>query len=135
MPEAYELDINSEDFHQDAEVAIEAAASQDQTIWLTDGGKRIAAIVPADVAEAHEAMIERVMHMPVGKPRVRFPQVTVCLSVNHSGNTGAIMASVTDAMKKAGVEERDIRNFREAVLGCASYEDVLKFVLHTVNVE
>lgn len=126
---------NGDELAEEVCNAAEDASSRDRIAWLTDHGQRIAAIVPVDVAEGHEAMIERVLHTPVGKPKVRFPNVTVCLSVNHNGNTGAIMATVAEAMKKAGVEERDIRNFREGVFGCASYQDVLTFVMHTVNVE
>ena len=38
--------------------AIDLASDQDQMTWLTDAtGKRIAAIVPVDVAESHEQMI------------------------------------------------------------------------------
>lgn len=116
--------------------AIDAASGQDRITWLlNDEGRRVAAIVPVDVAEAHEAMLARVLSTPVGKPKVRFPDVTACLSVNHSGNAGAIMATVARAMKEAGCDQRDIRSFREAVFGCASYADVLQFVMKTVNVE
>ncbi len=114
--------------------AVEAASSQDGITWLTENGKRIAAIVPVDVAEAHEAAIARVLATLMGPRPVRFPQVTVRLS-GQDGQTGAIMATVSEAMKKAGVEERDIRNFREGVFGCASYDAVLQFVMKTVNVE
>jgi len=116
--------------------ATEAAASQDRWTWIVDAdGKRVAAIVPVDVAEAHDAMVERVLATPVGKPKVRFPDVTVCLSVNHNGNTGTIMATVGEAMEAAGCDPLDIRNFREAVFACASYDAVLQLVIKTVNVE
>jgi hypothetical protein len=114
--------------------AVDAASSQDQITWLTENGKRVAAVVPVDVAEAHEAAIAEVLHTKIGS-RVQFPDVTVNLSVNHSGNVGAIMATVTRAMRRAGLGERDCRNFREAVMGCESYDDVLQFVMKTVNVE
>lgn len=138
MSEARELRIDQHgnvDAREFAD-AVEGAASQDRDTWVADAeGRRIAAIVPVDVAEAHEKLVERVLSTPVGKPKVRFPDVTVCLSVGHSGNTGVIMATVAKAMKKAGCEERDIRNFREGVFGCESYDAVLQFVMKTVNVE
>jgi hypothetical protein len=133
-----EIEITAGDGDELAEEvcnAVEAASSQDKITWVTDHGQRVAAIVPVDVAEAHEQMIEKVLSTPVGKPKVRFPNVTVCLSVNHSGSTGAIMATVAKAMKEAGCEERDIRTFREGVFGRASYDEVLQFVMRTVNVE
>ena len=39
--------------------AVDAAAAQDQITWLTEDGKRIAAIVPVDVAQAHEDAARR----------------------------------------------------------------------------
>jgi hypothetical protein len=42
--------------------AVEGAASQDQSTWITDAdGRRIASIVPVDVREYHDQMIERVL--------------------------------------------------------------------------
>lgn len=119
---------------EDLRDAAESASSQDRITWLTDKGQRIAAIVPVDVAEAHEAMIERVLSTPV-TPKVRFPGARVCLSVNHNGNVGTIMGSVTDAMKAAGCEALDIRRFREAAFACANYDEFLKLVMKTVSVE
>jgi hypothetical protein len=96
--------------------AIEAASSQDRTVWLTERGQRVAAL-PAFI-----------------RPPVQFPDVTVQLT-GQPGNTGYIMGAVTGAMKEAGYSERDLRNVREAIMGCASYVDVLVFVAHTVNVK
>lgn len=126
---------NGDELAEEVCNAAEGAGRCDRIAWLTENGQRIAAIVPVDVAEYHEAMMERVLSTPVGKPAVRFPNATACLSVNHNGSTGAIMATVTEAMKKAGVSEQDIRSFREAVFGCASYDAVLQLVMKTVNVE
>lgn len=48
--------------------AIDNASDQDRITWLTTAaGKRIAAIVPVDVAESHEQMIATVMRTPVGR--------------------------------------------------------------------
>ena len=41
--------------------AIEAASDQDQMTWLTENGKRVAAVVPVDVAEAHEQWMASVL--------------------------------------------------------------------------
>lgn len=35
--------------------AADLASDQDQVTWLTDGGKRVAAIVPVEAAELYEA--------------------------------------------------------------------------------
>lgn len=48
--------------------AVEAASSQDRLTWLTDRGRRIAAIVPVDVAEHHESTIAAVLATPVSGP-------------------------------------------------------------------
>jgi hypothetical protein len=41
--------------------AIDRASDQDQASWLTDDGKRIAAIVPVDVLEQHLNWLREVM--------------------------------------------------------------------------
>lgn len=113
--------------------AVEGASSQDRITWLTERGQRIAALVPVDVAEYHEEMINKVLSTKIG-PRVQFPQVIVTLT-GHDGGTGTIIARTSEAMRAAGLDERTVRNFCEAVMGCASYNDVLAFVAHTVNVK
>jgi hypothetical protein len=48
--------------------AVEGAASQDTSTWITDSdGRRIASIVPVDVREYHDQMISSVMATPVGR--------------------------------------------------------------------
>lgn len=113
--------------------ALDNASSQDKITWVMSDGQRIAAIVPVDVAEYHEEMIRKVLATPVG-PRVQFPQVTVQLS-GHEGGTGTIIARTSEAMRAAGLDDRTVRNFAEAVMGCANYNEVLGFVAHTVNVK
>jgi hypothetical protein len=138
MAESYELELSeltTDGYQAWLAGAIDSARDQDKVTWLTENGRRIAAIVPVDAAEAHEAMAERAMSTPVGRPRVRYPDVTVCLSTGCDGNTGAIMAAVTSAMTARGVPAREIREFRQAVFGCSSYQNVLKLVMKTVNVE
>lgn len=39
----------------DIQDAVDLASDQDQVTWLTDGGKRVAAIVPVEAAELYEA--------------------------------------------------------------------------------
>lgn len=49
-----ELDLNgysTEDLHYEIVSAIDLASDQNQATWLTEDGKRIAAIVPVDMAE------------------------------------------------------------------------------------
>jgi hypothetical protein len=133
--ETFGLPASMEDDITEVADAVEAASSRDKITWVTLGDRRIAAIVPVDVAEAHEAMVERVLRTPVGKPKVRYPDVTVCLSIGHSGNTGAIMATVADAMRARAVSKAEIREFRQAVFDCGSYDAVLQLVMKTVNVE
>jgi hypothetical protein len=134
-----ELDLShlSDDDESNGKIwnAFEAAASQDRITWLTEDGKRVAAIVPVDVAEAHEAMIADVLRTPVGKPEVRYPDVTVHLSTGVSGNTGAVMAAVARAMRSRGISHGDIAEFRQAVFDCGSYDAVLQLVMTLVNVE
>jgi hypothetical protein len=118
---------------EDLRDAVEAASSQDRISWLTEHGQRIAAIVPVDVAEYYEEMIRKVLSTKVG-PRVQFPQVTVTLT-GSDGGTGTIIARTSEAMRAAGLDDRTVRNFCEAVMGCADYNEVLGFVAHTVNVK
>ena len=116
--------------------AVDLASGQDTKTWIVDAdGKRIAAIVPVDVAEAHEAAIDQVLHTSVGRPEVKYPDVTVHLSTGVNGNTGAVMGAVSRAMRDQGVSLRDIAAFREAVFRCDSQDEVLRLVMTLVNVE
>ncbi len=56
---------------ENLEDAIDRASDQDGITWLTSRGKRIAAIVPVDVAEHHLADMREVLSTPVrgGKNR------------------------------------------------------------------
>lgn len=44
---------------------VDLASDQDEGTWLTDAGKRVAAIVPVDVAEAWEQATADLLAMPV----------------------------------------------------------------------
>jgi hypothetical protein len=72
MSEELNLDIYIESIstpgHRKLRDAIGLASDQDQITWLTEGGRRIAAIVPAGVAERHEQDIEGVLSTPAGEP-------------------------------------------------------------------
>jgi len=76
----------------------------------------------------------------------KFPDVVVQLS-GRDGNTGAIMARVSDALKEYrralspedDADERKriddgITEFRNAVFDCGSYDEVLQLVMRTVEV-
>jgi hypothetical protein len=48
--------------------ALDAASDQDRITWITDpDGRRIAALVPAEVAQYHEDMLSRVLSEPRGR--------------------------------------------------------------------
>jgi hypothetical protein len=64
MDKARELelaDLTAADYEARVADAIDAASDQDQPTWLTENGKRIAAIVPVDVLEQHDAWLRNMM--------------------------------------------------------------------------
>jgi hypothetical protein len=129
-------ELTADEYQSRVSDAIEAAASQDGITWLTEGGRRVAAIVPVDVAEHHGQVIAEVLATPVGKRHreVKFPDVRVKLTGTDS-STGAILHLVATAMRAGGVAERDVDDFTAAVLGCDSYDAVLRLVAATVTTE
>jgi hypothetical protein len=63
-----ELDLHeliTDEYQARVSDAIDNASDQDKITWLTNGAKRIAAIVPVDVAEYHEQMIAVVLRTPL----------------------------------------------------------------------
>ena len=71
MDKARELElsaVNEDQFWEQAHDAIDAASDQNQPTWLTLTGKPIAAIVPADILEQHDAWLREVL---TGKPEQR----------------------------------------------------------------
>lgn len=62
----------------------------------------------------------------------RFPDVSVQLS-GRDGNTGAIMGYVSDALKRAGHGDV-IDEWRLAVMGAESYDEVLRLAMNWVRV-
>lgn len=68
MSEELDLrELTSDEYQARISDAIDNASDQDKITWLTSGTRRIAAIVPVDVAEYHEEMIASVMRTPVGR--------------------------------------------------------------------
>lgn len=63
----------------------------------------------------------------------RYPHVVVQLS-GHNGNAGAIMDTVVQALKEAGVSTLDIAAFRAEAYG-GDYENLLATVFAWVEVE
>jgi hypothetical protein len=64
---------------------------------------------------------------------VKFPEVTVQL-VGTDGNAFAILAAVSRAMRRAGIEKTQINEFvDEATSG--DYDHLLQTAMNTVNVE
>jgi hypothetical protein len=64
---------------------------------------------------------------------VKFPEVTVKL-VGTDGNAFAILAAVSRAMRRAGIEKTQINEFvDEATSG--DYDHLLQTAMNTVNVE
>jgi hypothetical protein len=63
----------------------------------------------------------------------KFPEVTVKL-VGTDGNAFAILAAVSRAMRRAGIEKTQINEFvDEATSG--DYDHLLQTAMNTVNVE
>ena len=137
MNEAYELDIDGDDFHQDAEAAIDLASDQDRLTWLTSQGKRVAAIVPVEVAEAHERMINDVLSAPAGRPvqASRYIDVKVKRSVLRDGDTSTLLNVVLGAMRARAVPLVLLREFRQAVFDAGSYAAALTLAEQTVSFE
>jgi len=64
---------------------------------------------------------------------VKFPNVVVSLT-EEDGNAFAILARVSKAMRKNGVDPEDIADYRKnAVFG--DYNHLLQVTMQTVNVE
>jgi hypothetical protein len=59
-PEVDYNNADTEELARDLTDAIDLASDQNTISWVTAGGKRIAAIVPVDVAEYHDQMISAV---------------------------------------------------------------------------
>jgi hypothetical protein len=63
----------------------------------------------------------------------RFPDIEVQLS-GTSGNTGALMGRVAEAMRRGGVSQQDITEMRLAVMDADSYDAALRVFMETVSV-
>lgn len=77
---------------------------------------------------------EEINRMKGEKLGPRYPHVVVQLSGGHNGNAGAIMDTVVQALKEAGVSNLDIAVFRAEAYG-GDYENLLATVFAWVEVE
>jgi hypothetical protein len=71
--------------------------------------------------------------------RVFFPDVTVHLSTGHSGNMGAVLATVHQALGNSGdldaaEAETVMKWLRARVFAADSYTEALSWVMRTVDV-
>lgn len=66
----------------------------------------------------------------------KFPDVEVHLSTGHDGNVGAIMGTVRDAMKQAGVPDygQEMSAMWSEVFDSGSYTETLAIVMRWVHV-
>lgn len=101
---ANELELSrqeAESLHDDLLDAVDLASDQDTITWLTDNGRRIAAIVPVDVAETHEAWMANVLATaqsgPTGAERAKVRAVLVELGfgdlAHEVGNSAPVLAA------------------------------------------
>lgn len=65
---------------------------------------------------------------------VQFPNVSVDL-VGENGNIFNLMGVVCRAMKKAGCSNEQMQEFKLAVTSAGSYDEALRIIMRTVNVE
>lgn len=65
-----------------------------------------------------------------------YPGVTVHLSTGHDGNIGAIMGTVRDAMRRAGVPDYTtvMSHLTAEIFGAGSYDESLNIVMRYVSV-
>ena len=73
-----ELELNMERYCSGAELddlgdAIDNASDRDRITWLVSEGRRIAAIVPVEVAEHYTRMLSGVTERPAGKHHLGAP--------------------------------------------------------------
>lgn len=134
-----ELDITeltADEYQARVTDAIDAASDQDRITWLADRGKRIAAIVPVDVAEYHEQMIADVLATQFTRAEApRYPDVRVSRSVLRDGDTATLLNVVLGAMRARAVPLADLREFRQAVFDAGSYAAALALAEQTVSFE
>jgi hypothetical protein len=75
-------------------------------------------------------------HEDADPERPLYPEVTVHLSTGHDGNIGAIMATVRDAMRRAGVPDYGtvMSHLTAEIFGAGSYTESLAIVMRYVTV-
>jgi len=64
------------------------------------------------------------------------PEVTVHLSTGHDGNIGAVMGTVREAMRRAGVSDYGtvMSHLTAEIFGAESYAESLNIVMRYVTV-
>jgi hypothetical protein len=62
-------ELTTDEYQAKMADTIDLASDQAEGTWLLYEGKRIAAVVPVDVAEWHEQMVANVLHAPLNGPR------------------------------------------------------------------
>jgi hypothetical protein len=75
-------------------------------------------------------------HEDADPERPLYPEVTVHLSTGHDGNIGAIMGTVRDAMRRAGVPDYGtvMSRLTAEIFGAESYTESLAIVMRYVTV-
>jgi hypothetical protein len=132
-----ELDVrNDEELAEEVQDAADLAGAQDRKTWLASSGKRIAAIVPVDVAEYHEQMVADVLATEFGPGEpVRYPDVRVKRASLHDGDTAVLLSVTLGAMRARAVPLAELREFRQAIFDAGSYERALALAGQTVSFE
>lgn len=64
----------------------------------------------------------------------RYSEVTVSL-VGTDGNSFALIGRVQRALQDAGIESSEVVEFTEKCFKASSYDELLQFLMETVNVE
>lgn len=65
---------------------------------------------------------------------VKFPNVSVNL-VGEDGNVFNLVALCSKAMRKSGISKEEILSFQKAVMTSGSYNEALRIMMNTLNVE
>jgi hypothetical protein len=127
-------ELTTDEYEARVADAIDLASDQDKITWLTVGGKHIAAIVPVEVAEAHERMMAKVLAAQFGGEPL-FPDVRVHSSILRDGDTATLLSVVLGALRARGVSLRDLREFRQAVFDAGGYTQALALAEQAVTFE
>jgi len=64
----------------------------------------------------------------------KYTEVTVSL-IGTNGNSFALIGKVQKALQDAGIESSEVVEFTERCFKASSYDELLRFLMETVNVE